>query len=85
MTASGLAEVLRRRCDEAKVPRLHWHQLRHTGAHVFLAAGGSEGDAMRLFGWRSRQMLTRYGASAAHERARTRTSDSRLVIESEYR
>ena len=25
---------------------------------------------MRLFGWRSRQMLNRYGASAADDRAR---------------
>jgi hypothetical protein len=35
-----------------------------------MAAGGNEGDAMRIFGWRSRQMLNRYGASAADERAR---------------
>lgn len=33
-------------------------------------ADGSEGDAMRLFGWRSREMLGRYGASAADDRAR---------------
>jgi len=31
--------------------------------------GGSEGDAMRLLGWRSREMLSRYGAALADERA----------------
>jgi site-specific recombinase XerD len=70
MTDSGLAQMLERRCAEAGVPRLHPHQLRHTAAHQWMAAGGNEGDAMRIFGWRSRQMLNRYGASAADERAR---------------
>jgi site-specific recombinase XerD len=70
LTGSGVAKILERRCDQAGIPRLHWHQLRHTAAHAWLAAGGEEGDAMRLFGWRSRQMLSRYGASGADERAR---------------
>lgn len=70
MTDSGLVQVLRRRCLRAGIAQLHPHQLRHTAAHTWLAMGGNEGDAMRLFGWRSRQMLNRYGASAADERAR---------------
>jgi len=32
-----------------------------------LADGMQEADLMRLAGWRSRQMLARYGASAADE------------------
>jgi len=70
LTDSGIAQMLRRRCTKAGIDQLHPHQLRHTAAHQWLAMGGNEGDAMRLFGWRSRQMLNRYGASAADERAR---------------
>lgn len=70
LTDSGVTQILRRRCAQAGITKLHPHQLRHTAAHNWLAMGGTEGDAMRLFGWRSRQMLSRYGASAADERAR---------------
>lgn len=70
MQESGIAQMLERRCDKAGITRIHPHQLRHTAAHVWMAAGGLESDAMRLFGWKSRTMLSRYGASAADERAR---------------
>lgn len=71
MSDSGIAQTLERRCAQAGIGRLHPHQLRHTAAHLWLAAsGGDETSAMRLFGWRTRQMLQRYGASAADERAR---------------
>lgn len=66
---NGIAQMLRRRCADTGIDAIHPHQLRHTAAHAWMAAGGSEGDAMRLFGWRSRDMLSRYGASAADERA----------------
>jgi len=69
LTTSGIAQMLRRRCCQAGIPQLHPHQLRHTAAHNWLSIGGSEGDAMRLFGWRSRDMLSRYGAALADERA----------------
>ncbi|HMK62226.1 MAG TPA: tyrosine-type recombinase/integrase [Acidimicrobiales bacterium] len=70
LTDSGVTQLLRRRCREAGIAKLHPHQLRHTAAHAFFVYGGREGDAMRLFGWRSEQMTKRYGASAADERAR---------------
>lgn len=69
MTESGITQVLRRRGAEAGVDHLHPHRLRHTFAHAWLAAGHGETDLMRLSGWKSRQMLSRYAASAADARA----------------
>src|SRR6185503_14614420 len=70
LTGSGIAQMLERRCEEAQLPHIHPHQFRHTFSHEWMASGGSETDLMRLNGWTSRQMLSRYGASAADERAR---------------
>jgi site-specific recombinase XerD len=67
---SGVAQMLRRRCKDAGIPQLHPHQFRHTAAHEWLRQDIGETNAMRLFGWKSRQMLGRYGTSAADERAR---------------
>lgn len=71
MTATGMRQVVQRRARQAGLEQRIWpHLFRHTGAHQWLAAGGSEGDLMSLYGWRSSTMLRRYGSSAAAERAR---------------
>lgn len=70
MTWSGISKLVRKRAAEAGIAGVHPHRFRHTFAHTWLAAGGQEGDLMRLAGWRSRDMLNRYGAVAADDRAR---------------
>jgi site-specific recombinase XerD len=70
MTANGIAQVVRRRACVAGIDeRINLHRFRHTFSHQWLADGGQGEDLMMLNGWRSRSMLSRYGASAAAERA----------------
>lgn len=65
----GLRAALARRADAAGIKDFHPHRLRHTGASRWLDAGGSEGGLMAVAGWRSREMLDRYVADTAMERA----------------
>jgi site-specific recombinase XerD len=67
---SGLAQILRRRSKVAGIPPVRAHQLRHSWAHAMLSLGHTEGTLRQLGGWRTRDMLDRYGSSLAAERAR---------------
>jgi site-specific recombinase XerD len=75
MTANGMHQMLKRRGAAAGVPGLHAHMFRHGFADAWLSAGGSESDLMEIAGWRSRQMLNRYGAARRAERAREAYKD----------
>ncbi|MCP3817787.1 tyrosine-type recombinase/integrase [Streptomyces sp. A3M-1-3] len=70
LTIWGVGTMLKRRCADAGIGALHPHQFRHTFAHLWKTGGGNEDDLMRITGWKSRQMLSRYAASAGAERAR---------------
>jgi site-specific recombinase XerD len=70
MTPSGVRQTLERRGIEAGIGPVTPHRLRHSFAHAWLTAGGEETDLMRLAGWSSRQMLQRYAATRAADRAR---------------
>jgi site-specific recombinase XerD len=70
LTGSGLAQMLKRRADEAGYdPDVHPHQFRHTFAHDWLDSGRSEGDLMRLMGWTDRSMLDLYAEDLQVQRA----------------
>lgn len=69
MTRHGVRQMLGRRSCQAGVKAVPPHHYRHLTANEFMDAGGSVVDAMKLYGWRTPLMASRYGASAAGRRA----------------
>jgi site-specific recombinase XerD len=77
LTKDGVYQMVKRRAARVGID-VHPHQFRHTFAHEWLDNGGNEGDLMAIAGWRSRSMLSRYGASAAVARARRAQRENSL-------
>lgn len=69
LTRKGVPAILDRRAGIAGIGHIHPHQLRHTFADRWLAAGGTEGDLQRLGGWESADVMRRYGSHRATDRA----------------
>jgi len=67
----GLHKSLKMRATMAGIANFHPHLLRHTAAHRWLAAGGSEGGLMAVAGWTRPDMLMRYTKAQASNRAAT--------------
>lgn len=65
----GLGRALRRRAARAGITAFRPHRLRHTAAHRWLAAGGSESGLMAMAGWTRTAMLVRYTRANAADRA----------------
>lgn len=57
------------RAQMAGIEGFHPHLMRHTAAHRWLAAGGSEGGLMAVAGWTRPDMLLRYTKAQASARA----------------
>lgn len=71
LSGDGLLQMLQRRGRAGGVTRhLHPHLLRHSWAHAMKSAGASDEDVMTLGRWRDRNVMARYGASAAVARAK---------------
>lgn len=65
----ALHKTLRQRAEAAGIADFHPHRMRHTAAHRWLAAGGSEQGLMAVAGWTRPEMITRYTKAQASARA----------------
>ena len=65
----ALHNTLGERARAAGLEGFHPHRLRHTAAHRWLAAGGSESGLMAVAGWTRPDMLMRYTKAQASARA----------------
>jgi integrase len=61
--------MLVRRAEQTGYKGVTPHQFRHTFSDAWLKSGGSEGDLMRIMGWKSRAMVDRCTDDVANQRA----------------
>lgn len=64
----ALHKTLAERARVAGIDGFHPHRMRHTAAHRWLAAGGSESGLMAVAGWTRPDMLMRYTKAQASSR-----------------
>ena len=69
MTGGAVAEMLARRCRAVGLEPINPHRARHTATHNLLSAGATDSEVERLMGWATPDMVRRYGAALASERA----------------
>lgn len=69
-TAWGIRQMLTRRGDQAGISGVYPHRFRRTFAHEWLGSGGTEGDLMKITGWKTRDMIGVYADELGAERAR---------------
>lgn len=74
----ALHKSLGERARAAAVEGFHPHRMRHTAAHRWLSAGGSEGGLMAVAGWTRPDMLMRYTKAQASARAAAEARDLNL-------
>lgn len=68
-TYYALHKTLAERARTAGIDKFRPHRMRHTAAHRWLAAGGSESGLMAVAGWTRPDMLMRYTKAQASARA----------------
>lgn len=69
MGIRGVTVALERRAELAGIEGFHAHRLRHTFAHNWKMAGGSEESLMALGGWSDPAVMQRYGGRQRVDRA----------------
>lgn len=68
--AKGVQRLLARRAEQAGLETgVNPHRFRRTFAHLWMSAGGTESDLMRIAGWQTSGMIQLYAGYAADERA----------------
>lgn len=70
LTPNGVYQMIRKRGKVIGVDPLYPHMLRHTWVHEMKKAGVQPDEIMAAAGWKDQQMLARYAASTAGQRAR---------------
>ncbi len=69
MTSRGITVALEKRGRLAGIEDFHTHRLRHSFAHYWKLAGGSEESLMMLGGWSDPKVMQRYGSRQRVDRA----------------